>query len=336
MARKKIYNNFFNEETWKIVNHESKGLLEDYLLELKQNKKSPNTIYQYTSDLKAALCVIANRFDNKSILQLTKKDFRKYSLFLIEECGLSNARHNRILSAIRSLLTYAEENDEDYDYKVNVAKKVRGLAKEPVREIIFLTDEQILKLKQALIDKKEYQKATLLMLAYDSAARRGELAGVEKHSFFDESKNNTNKVVGKRRKIFNLLYFSGTKECAKLWLEQRGDDDIDLLWVVGEGDKKKAADRNSLYGWFVYIRKLLSEIEGKNIEFNPHSIRHSSLTNYQNGTHYVLRELGISEGFPIEKLKILAHHESVDTTQGYLPDTSNDELENMFGIKIDK
>ena len=64
-------------------------------------------------------------------------------------------------------------------------------------------------------------------------------------------------------------------------------------------------------------------------------MRHSALTNFGNGTHYVCQEMGLTAGFPIEKLRLIAHHESVDTTQGYLPDTSTDELAGMFGIKID-
>ena len=81
-----------------------------------------------------------------------------------------------------------------------------------------------------LLEKEEYQKATLLSLLYDSGGRKNEVAQVEKHSFLDEKKSCTNIVVGKRGKKFPLLYFSKTKKCAKLWLEQRGNDDVDSLW----------------------------------------------------------------------------------------------------------
>jgi site-specific recombinase XerD len=331
---KNVHNKFFDQEVWDNVLQSNKDLMEDFLLELKQNKKSDGSISQYKNDLRILHLWLYKNLNNRDVLTVTKKEFRKYSLYLTEECHLSSARHNRMLSAVRSMLTYAE-NDDDLDYEINTAKKVKGLGKEAVREIFFLTDEQILKLKNKLIERKEYQKSLLLMLAYDSAGRRNELAQVSKLSFLDEKKNNTNKVIGKRRKQFSLLYFSGTKECAKLWLEQRGEDNIDSLWVMmDDNGNKKEINKSILYDWFIFMRKLLSEMEGKEIDFNPHSIRHSSLTNYGNSTHYVLKELGVN-GFPIEKLKLLAHHESIDTTQGYLPDTSNDELEGMFNIKIE-
>jgi site-specific recombinase XerD len=333
MPKEKVYNNFFDPEIWKTVNKDNIDLMEDYLLELKQNKKSEQTIYQYKKDIMGYFCFLAKN-GNNSILDLTKKDFRNFSLYLSGECRLSNARHNRILSAIRSLLTFAESED-DYEYDNNVSKRVRGLGKESVREIFFLTNEQVIKLKDELIRRKDFQKATVLMLAYDSAGRKNELAQVNKSSFLDESKSCTNKVIGKRRKLFQLVYFSGTKECAKLWLEQRGEDNIGSMWIVGHGEGIKEAGADNIYNWFMYIRELLEELEGKEMDFNVHSLRHSALQNYSKGTHYVCQELGATNGFPIEKLKLLANHSDISTTSAYLKDESIDELQNMFGIKIE-
>lgn len=329
---KNVYNIFFDVEIWKLVNQDNKDLLDDFLMELKQNKKSSGTISQYKSDINGIYCYIYKNLENKSILELNKRDFRSYSLWLTENCKISSARHNRLLSSLRSLLTFAE-NEDQYDYLINAASKVKGLPGESVREIVFLTDEQIIKLKNKLIELKDYQKASLLMLAYDSAGRRSELSQVQKYFFLDSEKHNTNQVIGKRRKKFSLFYFSGTKECVNLWLQQRKEDMIDSLWVMGKGDNKHAATREILYDWFVYMSDLLSEIEGKEIKFGSHSLRHSALQNMNDGNHYFCKELGMDSGFPIEKLRLYANHESVDTTQGYLKDNSLDELESMFKIK---
>jgi hypothetical protein len=151
----------------------------------------------------------------------------------------------------------------------------------------------------------------------------------------DETKNSTNKVIGKRRKVFSLIYFSGTKECAKLWLQQRGEDSIDSMWIVGSGENIREADSSNIYDWFMYIRKVLSEIEGKQIDINVHSLRHDSLENYNTGDHYVCKELGMEKGFPIEKLKLIANHSDISTTSNYLKDKTLDELEEMFNIKLD-
>ena len=333
MSKENVYNKFFDKEIWEKVNQDNKDLLADFILELKQSKKSQGTVYQYEKDIMSAFIYIYKFLNNCSVLMLTKKDFRNYSLYLTGDCGLSSARHNRLMCSIRSLLTYAE-NEDEYDYESNIAKRVHGLGKEPVREIFFLTDEQILKLKAELIKRGEYQHATLLMLAYDSGGRKAELAGVKKDSFYDASKNNTNKVIGKRRKSFNLFYFSGTKECATLWLNQRGEDNIESLFIVNVEGNRHAATKENLYDFFIHIKDVLTGIEGHETDFNPHSMRHSCLQNMSDGSHYICRELGMTNGFSIEKLKLIANHSDISTTAGYLKDNSLDEISEMFKISI--
>ena len=66
-------------------------------------------------------------------MELKKKDFRGLSLYFTEECNMSAARTNRLKSSVNSMLTFCEE-DDDYDYEVNFAKKVAGLPKERVKD----------------------------------------------------------------------------------------------------------------------------------------------------------------------------------------------------------
>ena len=332
MDRGRIYNKFFNAEEWELVNIENKMVIEDYTLELKQNQKKKSTIEQYNHDWQIIMLYIYKKLKNVSILSLTKKDFRKFSLYLTEECQMSNARSNRLMSALRSLLTYCEDDDE-IDYNNNVAKKVKGLPKKKVRDIVFISNEQIIKLKDKLIELGEFQKATFLMLAYDSAGRKGELAQVEKFSFYDLERSNTNKVIGKRGKEFYLAYFSGTKECAKLYLEQRGEDDISSLWTQGKGELFRQANEDNLYEWMIGMSKLLSQIEGKEILANVHSLRHSSLEEFNIGDHYVCKELG-RESFSIQELQLLANHESSATTETYLKDKKDERFATAFGFTM--
>ena len=330
----KIYNNFFSKEIWEKVNGYSKLLLDDFCLEMKQQQKAESTIKAYKHDIKGIFCYIYEYLDNKFVLDLTKRNIRRYSLFLIEECKVSNARHNRLLSSLRSMLDFAENETGEYGYDINIANKVKGLPKRAVREIIFLSDQQVLKLIDELILQEEYQKATLLALSYDSAARRGELVQVKKNSFYEQKNNNTNVVVGKGNKRFILLYFSLTKRCVELWLKQRGTDDVDSLWVVGLKTNVRPASKKNLYDFFLHIRETLENIEQRKILLTPHSLRHSALQNLSDGTHYLCRENNRPSGYPIEKLKILANHSSIETTSSYLKDTSTEELETMFGIAI--
>lgn len=317
----------FNEETWKKVNQESKDILDDYILELKSKKKSEGTIYQYTADIKMFLCWAHDNLKNKSILDMKKRDFRQFFLFLEEK---SPARINRVQCSLRNMLEFCTQDDDEYeDYEINVMRNIKGLQKEKVREIYFLTDEQIQMILDYLVQCEQYQKALYLSLSYESAGRRNEVHQVLKHNFLNDNK--TNIVTGKRGKKFPLLYFSKSKEIAKLYFEQRGEDDIDSMWVVGKGENKKPASYETLYNWVMSFRDILEDLTGEEIDFNPHSLRHSALENYSNGTHYVLKELG-KDKLDIKVLKILANHSDISTTESYLKDKDMELLAETFGL----
>lgn len=321
-------NSFYDAAIYEQVNKTNKEMLQDYILEMKSKRKSDGTIFQYTSDIKMFYCWVFKEADNKSILRLKKRDYRRFFLS-IQENGTSTARINRIQCSIRNLLAFAEADEDEYDYEKNVMTSIKGLPKEEVREIYFLTDEQIEILLNYLIEKKQYQKALYLSVSYESAGRRNEVYQVLKTDFL--TSNRTNTVQGKRGKKFQLLYFNKSREIANLYLEQRGEDDIESLWVVGKNEDKRPAKYETLYNWTISFRKVLEKLTGEYIEFNPHSYRHSALTNYENGTHFVLKEIG-KDKLDLQVLKTLANHSDISTTQSYLPNKDAEILAEAFGL----
>lgn len=329
--RGRVYNRIYNESEWNTVNEFNKNLLEDFLIELESNKKSKGTINQYKNDMRIIFIYILRKLNNKPITELNKKNFRNINLWFINDLGLSSARCNRLMSAVRSMLTFAEE-DDDYDYEINYASKVKGLPKESVKEIYFLKDEQIEKLRNELIKRKKYLHCLYLDLSYDSGARRNECYQVLKEGLLE--RNYTNTVIGKRGKKFPLIYFDRTLESLKLYLQQRGEDDIPELWVQTINGEKRVITYNTLYNYILQMAEILEEIEGEYIPFNPHSLRHSVIENMSNGSHYICKKLGKENGFNVEELKVLAHHESIETTASYMRNKDDDVLENMFGIKL--
>jgi integrase len=330
---KGVYNSVYNQEDWDAVLLENKIVLDDFILELRQRRRAVGTIKQYYNDMRIFLIYVYRNCNNKSILQLSRRELKTYSIWLTEECGVSVARHNRLWSSMQSLYNYCEE-DEELHYSNDIARKIKGLQREPVREIFFLSDVQVLRLEEELIRREEYQLATLLMLAYDSAARKNEIAQVLKHGFYDDAISYTNKVIGKRRKVFNLIYFEETKKCARLWLEQRGHDEFDSLWVYHAYGKKQQANANKIYRMFMEIRNVFTEVEGKETKFNVHSMRHSALQNMADGTHYICVRKNLGK-LDLTILKSIANHEKVDTTEGYLKDDKLSVMNEVFGVNIE-
>lgn len=334
MSRGRIYNSFYTPELWEQVNPENKRILDDFLAEYKQRKMSKGTIAGYKNDLRIILIYILKELNNQSILNLKKKDFRGLSLYFTDECGMSAARTNRLKSAVNSMLTFCEE-DDDYDYEINYAKKVRGIPKERVKDDednFFFTFDEFMKVRDILIERGRLQDACLWSLGFDSGARKNELFQVTKYGLLDGNK--TNIVVGKRGKKFPLVYLDDTKEIIRMYLEERGDDDIDSLWIKGSGDNKSPiSDSNVLYDRICSISKILSEVRGEECNIFTHTMRHSRLECLSQGTDTrLLDESGNPKKYSLEQIQVFAHHESSETTQSYLKDHSEDTINLMFGI----
>lgn len=334
LERGRIYHNFYTEELWSQVNKENKNIMEDFLQEYKQRKMSKGTIAGYRNDLRIIMIYILKELGNRCVLDLKKKDFRNLSLYFTEECEMSAARTNRLKSSINSLLTFCED-DDDYDYEVNYVKKVRGIPKNRVKDDeddFFFTYDEFIKVRDILVKQEKWQLAVLWSLGFDSAGRKNELFQVKKEGLLNSNK--TNVVVGKRGKKFPLVYLDDTKELIRKYLEWRGDDDIESLWIKGTGDKKEPiSDSSVLYDRIVSISKILSEVRGEECNIFTHTMRHSRLECLSQGTDLrLLDENGNPKKYPLDQIQVFAHHSSPDTTMGYLRDHSEETINNMFGI----
>ena len=327
-----VYNIVYTPEKWDQVNPVNKDIVEDYLTELKQQKKAESTLSQYFNDLRIILIKIMEDFDNKSILEMTKKDFRKLNLWF-DESGMSPARCNRLHSCCNSLLTFCED-DDDYDYEVNASKKVKGVPRQKVKtneDDFFFTFDEFIQVRDKLIEMGDLQTAVLWSIAFDSAGRRNEVAQIKKYGLLDGNK--TNIVKGKRGKLFPLIYLDDTKDLIRQYLEWRGEDNVDSLWITGHGETAKPVDSQALYERILKCSKILQDIRGEETNIFFHTCRHSRIESLSRGTDNRLKdENGNNKKFPLEQIMVLAHHSDVSTTQSYLKNTDEDTINEMFGF----
>lgn len=323
-----VYNRVFTKEKWEQVNKFNKGLLDDYMLQIKAEGKSKGTQAQYYNDARIIFIYILEVHDNKPLYKLTRKSFRNMVLWL-QENGLSPARVNRMLSTTRNLLNFGLE-DEDYEEDFEDSKanpnRIKGMQKEKRREILFLTDEEVHIIYNHLIEKQLYSQALLCALMYDSACRRNEAFQVKRNDISLESNICKTPIRGKRGKMYRPIYNELTKKAYKL-LEENRTDDNDCLWITRSGEP---ASYESLYAWVTSWRKILEKETGVKKEFNPHSWRHSCANNLENGTHYICKKMG--KKFELVQIQKLMNHSDLSTTQSYLEDRTEDELLEAFCI----
>ncbi|MGQ7114610.1 hypothetical protein ACUOFC_53490, partial [Escherichia sp. TWPC-MK] len=77
----------------KYVSQENKNLVKDFLIEKKAQGKTASTLQQYNWDLRIILFLIHEHFENKKLIDLTRKDIRNLSI-IFQEMGMSNALIN--------------------------------------------------------------------------------------------------------------------------------------------------------------------------------------------------------------------------------------------------
>lgn len=323
-----VYNRIFTKEKWSQVNKYNKDLLSDYMLQIKAEGKSQSSQKQYYNDARIMLIYILEELDNKPLYKLNRKAFRNYVLWM-KENGLSPARINRMLSTSRNLLNFGLE-DEDYEEDFEESKanpsRIKGIKKEKVRDIIFLTDEEVMIIYNRLKSEGEYSQALLCAFMYDSCSRRNEAYQVKRSDISLDQNICKSPVRGKRGKIYRPIYNDLTKEAYKL-LEESRTDNNDSLWLTRSGTP---ASYESLYAWVVSWRKIIEEETGIYKEFNPHSFRHSCCNNLENGTHYLCRKTG--KKFELIQIQKLMNHSDLSTTQSYLEDRTEDELLEAFCV----
>jgi len=334
MARSRgVYNHTYTPELWERVCSENKNILDDLIMEYKQRKKAKGTIDGYYQDLSIILIHILQKYDNRSILELNKKDFRNISIWLSDESDLSSSRVNRMKSAMNSMLTFCED-DDGYDYEINYAKKVAGLPKERVKtndDDFFITYEEIMQVRDKLIKMGDLQTAVMWMIGFDSAGRRNEVFQIVKQGLMDGNK--TNIVRGKRGKMFPLVYMNDTKELIGKYLEERAEDNIDSLWISKIGETKKEVEKEALYSRIIKCANILGKIRGEECDIFFHSLRHSRIECLLQGQDPRLKNAdGTNRKYTLEEVQIFAHHSDPATTQGYAKDHTDEQIDNMFGF----
>ena len=315
----------FTKERWELVNEVNKKLMKQYLRSCKADRKGERTIREYGYDLRFFLCWNLLENNNMSVLEFKKRLFDEFKYFMGEERNASSARVNRILSAIRTMMGYAQDDDDEYEnYMINPASRIKGLVKEPVREIAFLSQEQIDLLRAYLIEHKMFQHLCLLDILYDTGARVNEVFQVSNTETLSKGYL---KVTCKGGRNEYILLHKRAKESIQLHLAAKQPGEA--FW---QGKHGPAKDASTLRGWVGKMYKILKKLDPSTPYFTPHSFRHTFLENTTNGTHYICEEIG--RPLTMEEAQMLAHHKSIDMTKSYLKPKDNELIFNMFGIKI--
>ena len=286
---------------------------DDFLLCLKTNNYSEETIYNYERDLS-----VFNDFllqDSPTLFKkITKKTIENYKAYLISrdrqlasgrksEEKLAARSINRNLSVLRSYLRYLI----DMDFQTPVAPEAIKLIKTERKHPRVAELEDLVRLIEAPSSLETNKKVALrnraiLEVLFSTGMRIGELVRLNRHQI---DKTGRIFVMGKGKKERFVYLTPRAKNHLERYLLIR-DDNSPALFIPYSGANVNSAKRRISINYIQAKTKEYREKLKINVPTSAHSLRHGFAT--------YLAEQGASPA----AIQILLGHESLETTTRYV------------------
>jgi site-specific recombinase XerD len=288
-------------------------LFDDYLLNLKSNNYSDETVYNYERDIgvfENFLNDIKIEFD-----RIDKRTILNYKAYLISqdrltpktekgEKKLSAFSINRMLSALRSYLKFLIKMDYDSPVSPTNIDLVKTIKKHPrvseFEEVVKLIESPDEFEKDAVVAKRN---RAMLETLFSTGMRISELLSLKK-----EQIDSTGRVFirGKGKKERFVYLTERAQKYLKNYIDVRGQNDSPYLFVPMRGKNVNNKDRKISSNYLQERVKKYRGLLGIIMPFSCHSIRHAFAT--------YLAESGANPA----AIQILLGHESLDTTTRYV------------------
>ena len=326
-----------SDEEWAQVNEFNSMILDDFLCN--SAELSPKTRGAYASNLKVWFKWVKDNLKNKSQLNITPLDYKKFQNWMINR-GCSSADINNKRAAISSLNGYIEiyYHDEYPTFRNFINKSIKRPPKSVVNEKAPLTKEEFNHLIDVLTEMGEWQKVAYLVFTLDTGCRRAESrqllkdvvnARPIKHTKTVDKEDGTQEIkeatfyqthtirckgAGTIGKVRKFTFGEQTMEALKKWLSVRGEDNCPYMFVTTYGGEARQVSETLFNTW---ATNLFSKIVGRRV--HPHQMRSSRAT-----------QLVVEDGVNIRVVQKLLGHENESTTAGYVVRDDTEDLDELY------
>lgn len=319
MGRQTVYNYITTPELIEQILPENKELLEDFLDYLSSVKRSERTISGYKSDLEIFFVWNLQNNKNKYFVDLTKREIAKFPKNCLDNWGWSTNRLARVKSAMSSLSNYIETilDDEIENYKP-IIRKIETPIKQNIREKTIISDAEVDRVLDELVEKGKYQIACALALAANCGCRISELLEF-KVSYFDEQNlvfdgalyKTPEQIKTKGRsggKMLTKYIFVDFKKYFDLWMAYRKEKGIESEWLFVKPNTGERMKLSTLYSYAETLSKMFG------VPFYFHCVRHYLCTRMRK---YNLPSNIIKEFFGWSNLEMIEIYDDTDASEEF-------------------
>jgi integrase/recombinase XerD len=292
-------------------------LFDEYLLFIKTQNYSEETLYNYERDL-LSFSQFLEKFAPSSPISfrsINKQIINEYKAYLASRDRLTSIKNdksvkklssyslNRMLSSLRSYLKYLI----DMDYKVPVSPDNVKLVKTEKKHPKVADFEELVKLIEAPVRLEKnkivgLRNRVILEILFSTGMRISELCSL-KRSDIDGSGRIF--ILGKGKKERFVYLTPRAKHYLDLYLNSRNDK-FSALFLPLRGSNSKKPDKKISTNYLQAKIKQYRETLKINVPTSAHSLRHGFAT--------YLAEQGASP----TAIQVLLGHESLNTTTRYV------------------
>ncbi len=278
-------------------------ILEDFSAYLRNSERSSSTIKNYLSDLShfEKWFLETNDCSELTPSAITPTDLREFKQFLLLTKEMKPASINRRFASLRSFLKWANEVGISPGIQLSKIPKFEKTEKTGIRWLDRKEENALLRVIERVGRLRDIAVIKLLL---HTGLRVSEICSLRWSEIVINERQGLLTVLqgkgGKRREV--PLNYDARQVLLDLGYKQNaGKKD----WIfVGQRGRLTARGVQTLF------RKYADSIKLNNL--SPHSLRHSFCKNLLNA------------GVSLEKIAILAGHESLDTTRLYLEPSLKD------------
>lgn len=311
------------DEEFELVSPENKDLIDEFIMYCESVDKAKTTVVAYKSSLRIWMVWIKDNLNNKSFLELQKRDIVRFQSWCLKR-DMSPARIRGLRSAASSLNEYIKSMDIVPNF-VNIVNDIPAPSLSAVREKTILSDEQIEKLLDDLVEQKRYQQACFIAVLAGSGMRKSEVIQCRVDWFVGDrivlyegmyvSPEIRTKGKGKMGKPLKKYIIQDIADkYINLWMNERQKLGIenDPLFVIKRKGEWGAIKDSTVDSWMDLFSRLTGEV------CYAHAFRHYAGT-------WLKRN-----GVPIDTIRDFFGHNDSVTTELYIDIDASENLAGML------